>query len=228
MIVTIDGPTASGKSTAGRLLAKELNYYYLYTGLLYRALAYLLMNEHGYTLETIAHPDMNVVDQLLDGKRLVYRYDASDRERIFFEKKDITPYLKGDLIGQGASIVSTNPEVRDRLNVLLRSIVDDHDVVIDGRDAGSVVFPNADVKFFLTASEDERALRWKTQQEKREIYVTFEKAKEFVSSRDHRDSTRKTAPLTIPQGAHVIDSSGMGIGETLAKIKSFLLRPRLS
>ncbi len=222
MIITIDGPTASGKSTAGRLLAKELNYYYLYTGLLYRALAYLLMNEHGYTLETIAHSDMNVVDQLLDRKRLVYRYDASDRERIFFEKKDITPYLKGSRVGQAASIMGTNPEIRDWLKVLLRSIADDYDVVIDGRDAGSVVFPNADVKFFLTASEDERALRWKAQQEKREVYVTLQEAKEFVRSRDHRDTTRKTAPLTIPQGAHVIDNSDIGIGETLAKIKNIL------
>ncbi len=222
MIITIDGPTASGKSTAGRLLAKELNYYYLYTGLLYRALAYLLMNEHGYTLETIAQSDIQIVDQLLDRKRLVYRYDASDRERIFFEKKDITPYLKGDRVGQAASIVSTNPEVRDRLNILQRAIADDHDVVIDGRDAGSVVFPNAAVKFFLTAAEDERALRWKAQQEKREVYVTLQEAKEFVSSRDHRDATRKTAPLTIPEGAHIIDNSDMGIGETLAKIKNIL------
>ncbi len=220
MIITIDGPTASGKSTVARLLAKELNYYYLYTGLLYRALAYLLMNEHGYTLETIAHPDMNIVDQILDRKRLVYRYDASDRERIFFEKKDITPYLKGNRVGQAASIVSTNPEVRERLNILLRAITDNYDVVIDGRDAGSVVFPKADVKFFLTASEDERALRWKTQQEKRGENVTLQDAKESVSSRDHRDATRKTAPLTIPEGAHTIDNSNMSIGETLVKIKS--------
>ena len=220
MIITIDGPTASGKSTAGRLLAKELNYYYLYTGLLYRALAYLLMNEQGYTLETIAHPDMNVVDQIL--KQLIYRYDASNRERIFFDKKDITPYLKGDRVGQAASIVSTNPEVRDRLNILQRAIADDHDVVIDGRDSGSVVFPKADVKFFLTASEDVRALRWKAQQEKRGENVTLQEAQEFVKSRDHRDTTRKTAPLTIPQGAQVIDNSNMSIGETLAKIKNVL------
>ena len=113
MIITIDGPTASGKSTVGRLVAKKLGYYYLYTGLLYRALAYLLLKDHGYTLDTIADSDLNIVDELIDPKRLVYRYDADDRERIFFDSSDITSHLKGDRIGQGASIVSTNSEIRE-------------------------------------------------------------------------------------------------------------------
>ena len=222
MTITIDGPTASGKSTVGRLLSKELNYYYLYTGLLYRGLAYLLMKDYGYTLDTVAHPDMQLVEQLLDPKRFVYTYDAQDRERIFFDGSDITPHLKGDTIGQGASIVSTHPDVRERLNKLQRAIAHDHDVVIDGRDAGSVVFPHADVKFFLTASEDERAARWKKQQEQRGEQVSLQKAKAFITKRDRRDSTRPTAPLKIPKGATVIDNSGMTIDETVTAIKKAL------
>ncbi len=222
MIITIDGPTASGKSTVGRLLAKELDHYYLYTGMLYLGLAYLLMKDHGYTLDTVAHPDMKLVDHILDTKRFSYRYDASDRERIFFDGTDITSHLKGDTIGQGASIVSTNPEVRERLNTLQRAIANDHDVVIDGRDSGSVVFPHAENKFFLTASEDERARRWREQQEKRGESVSLEQAKAFISMRDNRDSQRKSAPLTIPQGAQVIDNSDLAIDETLNTIKKSL------
>lgn len=223
MIITIDGPTASGKSTVGRLLAKKLNSYYLYTGLLYRAVAYLLMKDHSYTLETIAQPDMKIIDQLLDTKRFVYHYDPTDRERIVFDGVDITPYLRGDMIGQGASIVSTNPEVRERLDCLQRKIANDYDVVIDGRDSGSVVFPHADHKFFLTASEDERAARWKKQQEKQGEAVTLESAKTFISTRDQRDSMRKIAPLTIPIGAQTIDATHMSIAQVLEKITSALI-----
>ncbi|EKD48615.1 MAG: Cytidylate kinase [uncultured bacterium] len=222
MIITIDGPTASGKSTVGRLLAKRLNSYYLYTGLLYRAVAYRLMKDHGYTIETIAHPDMLIIDQLLDSKRFVYQYTATDRERIFYDGVDITNHLQDDTIGQGASIVSTHPEVRERLNQLQRAIANDHDVVIDGRDSGSVVFPHAQHKFFLTASEDERIVRWCMYQEKLGHMVTMEQAKLFISSRDQRDSTRKIAPLSIPIGALVIDNTGKSVSETLELITRYL------
>ncbi len=112
--------------------------------------------------------------------------------------------------------------MRERLNKLQRAIAHDHDVVIDGRDAGSVVFPHADVKFFLTASEDERAARWKKQQEQRGEQVSLQKAKAFITKRDRRDSTRPTAPLKIPKGATVIDNSGMTIDETVTAIKKAL------
>lgn len=219
MIITIDGPTASGKSTVGRQLAKELGYYYLYTGLLYRALAHILMKHHGYTLDTIAQPDMKLCNHILDSNRFVYRYDAQDRERIFFDGVDITPFLKGDTIGQTASIISTNPAVRRALNALQRSIADDHDIVIDGRDSGSVVFAHADFKFFLTAAQDERTRRWQEQQKKRGKSVSFAEAAQFISTRDTRDSTRKEAPLTIAKGAIEIDSTDLPIDQVVQFIK---------
>jgi CMP/dCMP kinase len=223
MIITIDGPTASGKSTIGRLLAKDLKYYYLYTGLLYRALAHLLIKYYGYTLETIAHPDMKLVDQLLDTQKFVYFYEPTDRERIVYDGVDITDQLRGDKIGQGASLVSTNPQVRERLDLLQQAIANDHDVVIDGRDSGSVVFPHAEHKFFLTASEDERATRWQKQQMDRGIVTSFSDAQSFISSRDQRDSSRAIAPLTIPIGAQVIDATHLTVTQVLKKITSALI-----
>lgn len=215
MIITIDGPTASGKSTTGRSLAKELNFYYLYTGLLYRALAYLLMHKYGYDLSTISHPDMQKVDEFLNPSKFEYRYDSQDRERIFFNGTDITDHLKGDRIGQAASILSTNTEVRNRLNELQRTIANSHNVVIDGRDSGSVVFPHAEKKFFLTALKEVRAERWRELQRKRGTNVSFEEALDFVQTRDARDSNRHIAPLIIPKGAEVIDSSTLTKSQTL-------------
>ncbi len=218
MIITIDGPTASGKSTAGRKLAKQLGYYYLYTGLLYRGLAFILMRDHSYALDTIAYPDIKIVDEILSPKKFVYRYDAKNYERLFFHGTNITLHLKGDVIGQAASIVSTNIHVRNRLNLLQRTIANDHDVVIDGRDSGAIVFPHADKKFFLTASEIERASRWQELQRKRGVMITVEQAVEQVQMRDERDSSRKNAPLTIPKGAHIIDNSSLSSDQTLAEI----------
>lgn len=222
MIITIDGPTASGKSTVGRLLAKELKYYYLYTGLLYRALAHVLMKDHGYTLATIADPEMQLVDKILDTKKFVYFYDPNDRERIAYDGVDITDQLQGDTIGHGASLVSTNQQVRNRLDELQRAIANDHDVVIDGRDAGSVVFPHAEYKFFLTASEDERAHRWHKQQLDRGIQTTVSDAREFIHSRDTRDSSREIAPLTIPIGAQTIDATNLNVVQVLEQLKKSL------
>ena len=99
-----------------------------------------------------------------------------------------------------------------------RAIANDHDVVIDGRDSGSVVFPHAEHKFFLTASEDERAWRWKKQQEQRGEVVTLAQAKQFVNSRDARDSSRAIAPLKKPEGSAVIDGTQMSIDEVVERI----------
>ena len=152
MIITIDGPTASGKSTLGRMLAKELGHYYLYSGLMFRALAYVLKNQYGYTNEQFEQPRIEDIDSVLAPKRFVYTYDDQHKERIFFDGVDITPHLKAGGIDQLASVVSRNSAVRDRLTQLQRSIAESADVIVDGRDSGSVVFPYADYKFYVTAA----------------------------------------------------------------------------
>ena len=226
MIITIDGPTASGKSSVGRLLAQELGAYYLYTGLLYRALAYILMKDYGYTLESIAVPNLADVQKVLDPKRFIYCYDDQQRERIFFDEVDITPFLKDSAtIDQAASIISTNNDVRNALNTMQREIANQQDVVIDGRDSGSVVFPHADYKIFLTASEKERAKRWQLQQEKKGNSVTFDQALSALKTRDERDAKRVHAPLIIPEGAKVIDNTGMSIDQTVMKILKIIQGP---
>ncbi len=222
MIITLDGPTASGKSTAARLLAHRLGFFYLSSGLLYRALAYILLRDYEYTLATIADPAIDTVKQILDPKRYKYLYDVEHNERIFFDEVNITCQLQDDRIGQGASIVSTNQQVRISIDEMQRTLAKDHNIVIDGRDAGSVVFPHAAHKFFLTASEAVRAQRWYERQKKQGDDVTIDEAYRFIRMRDARDTQRAHAPLIIPAGAHVIDSSHLSLDATQNTINAVL------
>ena len=216
MIITIDGPTASGKSSLGRLLAKELEYYYIYSGLLYRALAYQLMNEYGYTQQNINQPNHQQVQDIIAHMR--YEYSPEGREHIFFDDEDITSFLKEGEMDQMASIVSTNKFVREQIYEWQRTIANDHDVVIDGRDAGTVVFPDAQFKFFLTARPQIRAERWRTQQKKQHNDIGFDEALDFITVRDERDSTREHAPLKLAQDGILVDNSDIDLKDTLERI----------
>lgn len=216
--ITIDGPVASGKSTMGRMLAKKLGYYYIYSGALYRALAYLLINSNGYTHRQLHHPELSDVLACLDPERFIYRYDSEFQDRVFFDATDITPYLKDSSIDQGASIVSTDSAVRDEINKLIRLMAEKFDVVVDGRDAGTVIFPHASAKFYLTASLDVRARRWRDVQKKLGNIYTHEQSLLLLSERDKRDQGRKVAPLMIPDDAIVIDNSALDAEQTLVRI----------
>ena len=215
MIITLDGPTASGKSMLGRMLAKELGYYYLYSGLMFRALAYLLKNQYGYSTEQFENPRIEDIQEILDPTRFVYTYDDQRKERITFDGTDITPHLKEGEIDQFASLVSRSGTVREKLMHLQRSIAKSADLIVDGRDSGSVVFPDADHKFYLTALEDERAERWRKQQRAYGADISLEEARAYITARDQRDMNRKNAPLVIPEGAHVIDNSDQTPRESL-------------
>ncbi len=214
MIITIDGPAASGKSTAARLLAKRLGYYYLNSGMLYRALSYLLL-ENGYTLETTANPSESDIKQYLDPERLAYVSDDQTNAHIYFDGEEITQYLKNERIDQASSRVSTNAEVRDYLLNFQRQLASTHDVIVEGRDSGTVVFPQAQVKFFLMASLEVRAERWQKELEEKGTKITILEAQKQLSERDKRDTERAIAPLKIPENAIVVDNSLYTINETV-------------
>lgn len=222
MIITIDGPVASGKTTAGRNLAKQLGFYYLYSGLLYRALAYLLVQHCLYQDDELDNPKAEDVNVYLDQKRFIYRYDDQFEERIYFDTQDITPHLKTSAIDSAASILSANKLVRDAITALQRELARHFDIVIDGRDAGSVVFPGADVKFFLTASVEERAKRWQNQQATQGLDFTIDEAIKKISTRDKRDKERDIAPLVVPDNAIVVDNSELTQGQTYNKMLEYM------
>lgn len=220
MIITIDGPTASGKSTVAKRLAKRLGFYYLGTGLMFRAIAYLLVNQASSSHDQLRNPQKKDLDLYLDPERFVYTYDNSGK--ILFDGQDLTPFLKTSEIDSASSIVSTNQNVRNALLKIQRLCGKKFDLVAEGRDVGSVVFPDADVKFFLTASTELRAQRWQQDQKKKGNEFSLDEAIEIINTRDQRDSSREVAPLVKPKDAFVIDNSEMSLEETLQKMVNFI------
>lgn len=222
MVITIDGPSASGKSTVAHALAQKLGYYYLNTGLLYRALAFLLLKREGYTEQDLAHPRTEDLKRYLNEVHFSYHYSSTGQVTITFEGLNITPFLKEPEIDRGASIISLNHRVREALHTIQHSIKNQHDIVVEGRDSGSVVFPHADYKFFLTASLEERAHRLQKMQEQRGITHTLEQAEQALQERDKRDQEREVAPLRPAGDAVVIDSTGRDVNHVVQEMIKYI------
>jgi CMP/dCMP kinase len=222
MIITIDGPVASGKSTVSRMLAHKLGYYYLCSGLLYRSLGYLLINHYDYTIETIGNPKYDDVMRCFDSCRFSYQYAEGTKERIFFDGIDITAQLKERFMDKVASIVSVNEQVRKIVTHIQRDIAAHHDIVTDGRDVGSMVFPHAEYKFFVTASVAVRAQRWRKDQENYGNHFSMEEAIAVITDRDERDTKRIIAPLIVPENAIIIDTSEMSIEQAVEMMLKYI------
>lgn len=209
MIITIDGPMASGKSTVARLLAQKTGFYYIYSGLFYRALAYLLIKEGRYTVDMVTNPDHSMIVELLSPDQFVYQYTQETGERIYFQGIDITAHLKSVTIDTYSSLLSMDVVTRTLVNRYIEKIVRSHDVIVDGRDAGSVMFPQAECKIYLVADPSVRALRWQRMQSLQGKFFSDNEALALVNERDSRDTNRTIAPLIIPDNAYVIDDSAM-------------------
>lgn len=215
MIITIDGPTASGKSTAARMLAQKLGLCHLNSGFLFRAIAYQLFKDTSMTPEMVAGMSVDRLQEYLAPERFAYRYTAEHGAQVVIDGVDVTAALKTPDIDTQTSLISSFPHVRVVVLRFQREMAEHCDMIVDGRDTGSVVFPDATIKFYITASLAERATRWYLDQKRKGIEITLEQAKQLVADRDMRDTTREDAPLIIPEGAFVIDNSGYGASETL-------------
>lgn len=217
MIITIDGPMATGKSTIARLLAARYNGYYMYSGLLFRTVGYILLRDYGYSLETLSQPDMSLVEAIIAPDRCVYHYTVTAGAEIIYQGVRITAQLKSPTIDAAASIVGVHPDVRDALVVWQRRIAASHTIIADGRDCGTTVFPHATYKFFLTATPEIRAQRWLKEQQRAGQQITQEQALQHVLERDARDSGRDASPLQPAPDAYIIDNSTMTLAETEAQ-----------
>lgn len=206
MIITIDGPVCSGKSSVARKLANELGFYYLNSGLLYRGLAYILVTKFNYSEKDLENPKQEDLAAILFTCRMKYSFDGKNAS-IFFDEIDITPFLKNREIDFYSSISSVNKKVRESLLSFQRKLGEENDLICEGRDCGSIVFPNAQYKFFLTASIEVRASRWQHDQQLKGKNYSLQECIDIISDRDSRDIERKISPLVVPQGAMVIDCS---------------------
>lgn len=222
MIITIDGPAASGKSTAAKELAHRLGYYYLNSGMLYRVLGYILLHDKKIPLKQLSTIDVHAIDSCLP--LIEYGYDKnSDRIQVLVNGADVTQLLKDPEIDNAASLLGSNAYARKALSEYQRFLAQKKvNIVIEGRDAGSVVFPDADLKLFITATPEIRAARWQKDQEARGNNVSYADALVAITARDARDSQRSIAPLKVPEGAVVLDSSNLSKDEIFKKLEEIV------
>lgn len=221
MIITIDGPSASGKSTLARTLAQEYQALYVDSGMLFRAVGYILMNHCGYNLEQLADVDQTRVRDCTNPDKLQYLYKDS-QIRLLWRGQDITSSLKSPEIDRAASLLGANPQVREGILTYIHILSHGHDVVADGRDMGTVVFPHAEHKFYVTAMLAERARRWRIFQKNRGNSYTQEEAEQEIAERDQRDETRAIAPLRKPIDAQEIDTTMLTPEQTLQRVQQLL------
>jgi cytidylate kinase len=216
MIIAIDGPSGSGKSTLGRMLARELNLLYLDTGSMYRAVALAV-------LEADIDPrDSEAVVALATRIDIDLEGDP-DSLKVLLDGRDVTEEIRSERVTAMSSVVSTIPGVR-RAMVARQRELGVRGAVLNGRDIGTVVFPNADLKFFLTATPDERAERRFKEELLTNTDVSFAETMADMVERDRRDSTRADSPLKAADDAIVIDSSGSSIEEVFAEMMKHVHR----
>lgn len=215
-IITIDGPSGAGKSTVAKLIADKLGFKYLDTGAMYRAVT-LYMIENQVDIKN----EEEVINAL---NKLNIGFDSN--YRIYLDSQDITEDIRKEKVVKFVSEVSAISSVRRKMVDLQRDIAKEGNYILDGRDAGSVVFPNADYKFYLEASLEERAKRRYKEELSKEVDISFEAVKESIKKRDKYDSNRKYSPLVVPENAIIIDTTNMTIDEVAEEITDIFLNKK--
>jgi cytidylate kinase len=214
-VVAIDGPSGSGKGTVSRRLAAELRWHFLDSGALYRLVA-LDAERRGVALDDSA---------ALAGlaASLPVSFGPAEGEQVFFGAEEVSEILRSEKSGAAASQVARLPVVRRALLERQRAFARAPGLVADGRDMGTVVFPDAVLKVFLTASPEERAHRRHKQLKEKGIDVSLPDLSREIAERDRRDASRSVAPLRPAEGARIVDSTGLTVEEVVAQLKQWLV-----
>ena len=201
--IAIDGPSSAGKSTLAKMLAKELGYVYIDTGAMYRAIGlYLIENKIDI------HDEKKVTD-VLDKIDVTLDYDKDNNLHVYLNGKDISNKIRTQEVGEAASVSSQYIKVREKLVSLQRKLAEEKSCCMDGRDIASNVLPNANLKLYITASDECRAKRRYLEEKEKGIDTTIEKVLEELKARDYRDMHREHNPLVKVEDAIEIDTSGM-------------------
>lgn len=213
--IAIDGPAGAGKSTIAKKLAKELGYVYVDTGAMYRAMAYYFLQNQvdADNEEAIAMvcPNVNVTIAYKDGE-----------QQVLLNGENVNGVIRKEEVGKMASATSVYPVVRAKLMDLQRQLAETENVIMDGRDIGTVVLPNADVKIFLTASSKVRAKRRYDELTEKGIECDFDEIEKDIIDRDQRDMNRETAPLKQAEDAVLLDSSELDIDGVVNRMKEII------
>ena len=211
--IAIDGPAGAGKSTIAKRLAKELGYYYVDTGAIYRTVAYFL------DLWGVSPKDVDGVERYIDELTIEIEYDEEGTQHMIMNGMDVSGDIRTQDISQKASLVSAHAVVREVLLDMQRDVARKHNVIMDGRDIGTVVLPKADVKIFLTASPEVRAERRTKELLAKGQKAVYETVLKEIVQRDYQDTHRPIAPLKMCRDSIKLDTSNLTIEEVVAEMR---------
>lgn len=212
MIVAIDGPAGSGKSTVSKMIADDIGFIYLDTGAMYRLFAYKLIKEN---------VDMDNNDEEL---RILEDLNIDMKNgKFYLDNEDVSDKIRSREVSSGASKVARIKEVREKMVDIQREFSKSKNVILDGRDIGTVVFPNADLKIYLNAASEVRAKRRFEELKEKDKNVNYNEILKEIEERDYHDSSRKESPLRIADDAIVIDTTDFTIDEVKKKIKNLII-----
>ena len=214
--IAIDGPAGAGKSTIARRLAKELGYYYVDTGAIYRTVAYFM------DLLGISPKDVDGVERYIDELTIEIEYDEEGVQHMIMNGMDVSGDIRTQDISQKASLVSAHAVVRDVLLDMQRNVAKKHNVIMDGRDIGTVVLPKADVKIFLTAAAEVRAKRRCDELIAKGQKADLNTILKEIQQRDYQDSHREIAPLKQAKDAVLVDTSNLDVDGVVAAIRDIV------
>ncbi len=209
--IAIDGPAGAGKSTIAKLLAKKLGYVYVDTGAMYRAMAYSFLQQG------IDGADEEAISAAAKQADVTIRYE-NGTQQVLLNGENVTAYLRSEQVGNMASATSVYPAVRTKLVALQKKLAQTTDVIMDGRDIGTCVLPEAQVKIYLTASVKTRALRRFDELVQKGEPADLAKIKADISQRDERDMHRELSPLKQAEDAYLLDSSELTIDQVIEQI----------
>ena len=211
--IAIDGPAGAGKSTIAKRLAKELGYYYVDTGAIYRTVAYF------FDLWGVSPKDIDGISRYIDELNVGIEYAEDGTQHMIMNGMDVTGDIRTQDISQKASLISAHAIVRDMLLDMQRDVAKHHNVIMDGRDIGTVVLPKANVKIFLTASPEVRAKRRTDELIAKGQKANYDKILQEIKQRDYQDTHREIAPLKLARDSIKLDTSDMTIDEVIAEMK---------
>ena len=215
--IAIDGPAGAGKSTIARKIAKELGYYYVDTGAIYRTVAYFM------DLLGVSPKDVDGVERYIDELTIGIEYDEDGLQHMIMNGMDVSGDIRTQDISQKASLISAHGVVRGVLLDMQREVAEQHNVVMDGRDIGTVVLPDADVKIFLTASAEVRAKRRTDELLAKGQSANFEQILKEIQQRDYQDTHREIAPLKMARDSIKVDTSDLTIEQVVDTIRNIVL-----
>ena len=214
--IAIDGPAGAGKSTIARRLAKELGYHYVDTGAIYRTVAYF------FDLWGVAPKDIDGITRYIDELTVDMEYDEEGVQHMIMNGMDVTDDIRTQEIGQKASLISAHAIVREMLLDMQRDVAKEYDVIMDGRDIGTVVLPKATVKIFLTASPEVRAKRRTDELAAKGQKADYHKILKEIQQRDYQDTHREVAPLKLARDSIKLDTSDLDIDGVIAAMKEII------